>query len=224
MKSLQSSLHPSIWILFILSSLLFVLYPQIDIEFSSLFYDANEKFYLAHKWWVLVIYHSVKYFIIFSLVVAIGVTSYNYFKNRSILNMTGKKLAFLLLVLALGPGLIVNWVFKENFGRARPQNTEIFGASKAFTPAFVISSECETNCSFSCGHASGAFFAIALALLATKRKKLYLSLAIVYGFLVGLGRVIQGGHYLSDVIVSFFVVFIVSKIIYYFMFEKIRVN
>jgi len=224
MKSLLLSVNPLVWIVFIVSSIFFVFYPQIDITISSLFYNVEDTFYLSNEWWIKAIYHSVKFFIIGVLLFFIGLSTYNHFKQTTLLHVNFKKTAFLLLVLALGPGLIVNWVFKENFGRARPQNTAIFGSEKEFTPAFIISNQCETNCSFSCGHASGAFFAIALALLATKRRAFYLSLAIGYGFVVGLGRIIQGGHFFSDVIVSFFVVFIVSKMIYYLMFEKNKID
>ena len=224
MKALLLSVHPLIWILFFTSSLAFVYFAPYDIYFSALFYSEEKGFYLRYEWWVQLFYHSVKFFIIGVLLFYIALIVDSYRKKKKSLHVYLKQLLFLVLVLAIGPGLIVNWVFKENFGRARPQNIIEFGSTKTFSPAYIPTNACETNCSFSCGHASGAFFAIALALLARQRRTLALSTAIGYGFLVGLGRIIQGGHFFSDVVVSFFIVFIVSKMLYYLMFEKIRDN
>ena len=60
-------------------------------------------------------------------------------------------------MLVLGAGLVVNGILKDDFGRARPRDIEAFGGSSQFTPAFVVSHECDRNCSFSSGDGAGAF-------------------------------------------------------------------
>ncbi len=44
--------------------------------------------------------------------------------------------------------------------------------------------------------------------------------AFCYGSIVGLARMYQGRHFLSDVVFSFFFVYITAEILYYRMFEK----
>ena len=110
---------------------------------------------------------------------------------------------YLIAVVAIGPGLVVNVVFKDHWGRARPRDVVEFGGAKAFTPAFVISDQCPKNCSFVAGHPSMAFAMVALALVAARKRRAWLiALALTVGAVVGFGRIVQGGHFLSDVVFS----------------------
>jgi lipid A 4'-phosphatase len=108
-------------------------------------------------------------------------------------------------------------ILKDNFGRARPRDIEEFGGSKHFTPAFVISRECNTNCSFSSGDAAGGFFSLALVMALSRRRRM-LAAAAAFGALVSLSRVASGAHFFSDTVASFFVMLIVADVLYYFMF------
>lgn len=208
-----------IWALFILSSLFFVLFPGVDLEISSLFFQ--EHFLSRHETlWVYFLYYSVKYVIIVTMAAFLILWAYNHFKHKTVGNVNGKVVLYLLLVLALGPGLIVNALLKENWGRARPADIIQYHGEKTFTPAFVMSDQCEKNCSFSCGHAAGAFFMMAPAMLLHRRRKSALALAIFYGVSVGIARIAEGGHFFSDVVVSFFIVYILSRGFYSYLFER----
>lgn len=125
------------------------------------------------------------------------------------------KLLYLLLALILAPGFVVHSVFKDEWGRARPHQTEVFGGTKAFTPAWVMVQQCDKNCSFVSGHAAMGFYVFAFGFLAQGiwRRRLFV-LGCVTGGLVGLGRVIQGDHFLSDVIFSGFIVYFVCWLLY----------
>jgi lipid A 4'-phosphatase len=112
--------------------------------------------------------------------------------------------------------LIVNVVFKDHFGRARPRDIEEFGGSKRFTPAFVISSECDSNCSFSSGEGAAGFFSMALALALSRRRAIFLA-AVAMGSLVSLSRIAAGAHFFSDTVVSFFVMLILSDVLFYYV-------
>lgn len=113
--------------------------------------------------------------------------------------------AFLVLVLVLGPGLVVNAVLKDNWHRARPGHLVEFGGERQFTPAWVISDQCPNNCSFVCGDASIGFSLAALAFL-SRRPRRWLVAGLALGGGLGLMRMAQGGHFLSDVIFSFYAV------------------
>ena len=198
---------------FVMSSLLFVLFPGIDLGISRMFFD--DGFYLAGHWksWIQ---NSVTYFLCLSVFLVVGLFFYNRRRGRDLFGINGKRLIYLLLVLVVGAGMIVNGVFKEDFGRARPRDIVEFGGSKIFTPAFVVSHQCDSNCSFSSGDGAGAFFALALA-LALSRKRAVLLSAFAYGALVSYSRVASGAHFLSDCVVSFFVMLIVADVLYYYV-------
>ena len=197
---------------------LFVLFPQIDLFVSSLFF-AHNAFFLGHTLFATIIYKAT---IILTASFALAIVLLLFIETVWKIHIVRKKvLVYLLLVLLIGPGLIVNVVFKNHFGRARPSQIEYFGGDKKFTPALVIAHQCKKNCSFSSGHAAAAFYFLAFVPLLRGRKKFIAALlATIWGSIVGFVRIIQGGHFLSDVVCSAFVVYGVSLLLYYLLFER----
>jgi membrane-associated PAP2 superfamily phosphatase len=116
--------------------------------------------------------------------------------------------AFVVLGLALGPGLLVNGLLKEHWGRARPAEIAEFGGTAAFTPPFRLADQCATNCSFTSGEAASAATLAMLVLVlfwprATPRgRAALLAAAAPAALAVGLLRMAFGRHYLSDVLFS----------------------
>lgn len=200
---------------FVITSLLFVLYPQIDMMFSGLFFDND--FYASQSAWVDLFYYSVQPLIFLFIISGIILWLYNRFKKRDLFHFHGRHLLYTILVLAIGSGLIVNAMLKDHWGRARPNQIIAFGGDKTFTPAFYLSDQ--DGQSFSCGHGSAAFSLIAVALLMRKRKNFWMGLVITYGTLVSLARIAAGGHFLSDTVVSFFIMYFTAKILYAVMIE-----
>ncbi len=143
---------------------------------------------------------------------------FNRLSRRQLWKVDGKKVCYLSLVLILGAGLIVNVLLKDNFGRARPRDIAEFGGEQVFTPAFVVSRECDTNCSFSSGDGAAAFFSLALA-LALSRKRAWFAAAIGLGIAISLSRIAVGAHFFSDTVVSFFVMLITADVLYHYMFQ-----
>ncbi|MFM1561465.1 MAG: phosphatase PAP2 family protein [Roseibacillus sp.] len=125
-----------------------------------------------------------------------------------------KVAAFLALALLLGPGLVANSIFKENWGRPRPRQVESLGGREKFEPLLTIDKSSDGK-SFVCGHATMGFyfFAGGLALLAARRRKtgiLVLVGAAGYGTFIGVARIVQGGHFASDVLWSAGVIWFTS--------------
>ncbi len=114
------------------------------------------------------------------MVLVCGIYVFNRFSKRMLFGVDGKKVVYLFLVLIIGAGLIVNVMFKDNFGRARPRDIVEFGGSAQFTPAFVVSSACDRNCSFSSGDSAGAFFSLAF-ILAFRRKRATDTVGVGFG-------------------------------------------
>ncbi|ARJ66944.1 hypothetical protein WV31_15305 [Magnetospirillum sp. ME-1] len=185
-----------------------VLFPGIDIAVSSLFFDPASRSFpfrvhplgeFARKTLPLFLFATAG-------LIGLAGTAAAILKRP----VAGIRPAMALLVvgsLALGPGLVVNLILKDNWGRARPSTIAQFNAGhqpdRQFTPALVMSDQCPDNCSFPSGHAALGFWTVSLALLAPRRRRpAALAAAFAFGAAMGLVRIAQGGHFVSDVAFS----------------------
>jgi len=128
--------------------------------------------------------------------------------------------AFMVVLLALGPGLLVNTVFKDHWGRERPREMTRFGGIKAFQQPWERG-EPGTGRSFPSGHAGSAFY-LAMPYFALRRRKPRIAAWIYsggmfYGILMGVARMVQGGHFLSDILWAWGVVHLTAVALYYLM-------
>lgn len=187
---------------------LFTLWPELDLKTSAFFYrPESHDFVGKDNALAMAAYRfipSLSKFLIASVALAL-VTSFILRHPRA--RAWRIRLGFLAAVLALGPGLIVDIVLKDGVGRARPVRIVEFGGNVRFTPAFVLSDQCEQNCSFVSGHASAGFFFASFGFLggaAARRRWTMIGFAL--GGLAGLGRISEGGHFLSDVVFAFYFV------------------
>lgn len=196
--------------LFIASAALFLTWPNLDLIAAAVWYDPATGFPAKDAWWVQLSYQTFKYL---HLYVFFGVL-WLWIASRIWVGRPEaalrRRFAYLLLVMLLGPGLLVNGIFKAEWGRARPHQVVEFGGDKTFTAALVRTDQCEKNCSFVSGHASMGFYLIALAWVF--RDPRWLWAGILLGAYVGLGRMAQGGHFLSDVVFSFWTVYLTATL------------
>ena len=183
----------------LLGGALFVLFPQLDLAFSALFYEPGVGFVYKDLPWVQALYWSfarlqLPILALLVLGLLVGLVHPRVARQRRVL-------WFLLCSLLLGPGLLVNEALKNHWGRARPAQVTEFGGTAQYTPPWQISDQCEKNCSMSSGHAALGFYPLALAWV-LRRRRLWVAVGLTSGAWVGLGRILQGGHFLSDVWVS----------------------
>jgi lipid A 4'-phosphatase len=178
-------------------------YPALDLRFSARFYDAATHQFLLQSSDLTRVFLDILqavglYFpvacALLILLVSINKRSASYCPHR-------KVLCYVLLASVLVPGVGVN-LLKLHFGRPRPVHVEQFGGVLVFSPALVVSGACSRNCSFVSGDAAVGFVPLALALLATHRRRLWINAAFVFGVTVALLKVMQGRHFLSDVVVA----------------------
>ena len=110
-------------------------------------------------------------------------------------------LGFLLVAALIGQGLLVDQGLKNNLGRARPSQVMEFGGDKRFTPALVPSDQCQKNCSFASGHVAATAFLMGFGWLGTRRQhRRWLLVSVLAAGAMGAVRILQGGHFLSDVV------------------------
>ncbi|MCL2655908.1 MAG: phosphatase PAP2 family protein [Betaproteobacteria bacterium] len=194
---------------FLAGALLFSLWPQIDVAISAWFYVPGEGFAWGRHWLVEGIYWFVwggSRIVVVSVPLLLGIS---FWMKRGWLVQRRRWLGFLALAIALGPGLIVDQALKNHWGRARPEQNVMFGGDKQFTPALLPAQQCGRNCSFVSGHATAAFALMSFGWLAgPARRRRWMALAAVTGLAVGLVRIVQGGHYASDVFFAFYAVWL----------------
>ncbi|MEM8838929.1 MAG: phosphatase PAP2 family protein [Pseudomonadota bacterium] len=113
------------------------------------------------------------------------------------------KLGFATVSLLAGPALVTNIILKDNWGRARPRQIEEFGGEATFAPAWDISNQCLSNCSFVSGETSSAIWLFTMVpfLPALWRMRAIVLIGI-YVFIVSAMRIGFGAHFLSDVLLS----------------------
>lgn len=113
-----------------------------------------------------------------------------------------------LLTFVLGAGFVVHTMLKDHWGRPRPKQVTEFGGEQPFRawyqPNFFH--QPEPSKSFPCGHCTMGFFffsaAFALQRTGHRRWAVFFKVyAIVMGCLLGLARIAQGGHFVSDVLI-----------------------
>lgn len=186
------------------AAIVWVSFPGIDLWVSDQFergdYSDARRFYLRE--------HPIPKFLnelveeganVIAFVILFGLV-FTTIAKRPLLKLSKRKYWFLFASFISGPLLVANALFKENWGRARPRDVTEFGGDFMFTPPLMITDQCETNCSFVSGDASLAFTMIAFAFVTPIIRTRWLALATGFGVIIGINRIVQGAHFLSDTV------------------------
>ena len=174
---------------------------DFDIRLLQPFFVPGEGWVSEHTgfWMFLYKYGPLPAILLAALAVIVSVGSFwasSWKKYRKIA-------AFVVLLMLLGPGLIVNTIFKNHWGRNRPEFVHEFGGPKPFRPVWQKGISGDGR-SFPSGHASMGFFLLAPYFIVRKISRrwaiAFLSTGIGCGLVIGLARMVQGRHFPSDVI------------------------
>jgi membrane-associated PAP2 superfamily phosphatase len=195
-------------------SIIFFLFPNIDITISGLFFGQDGSFLASEQDWFIYFIRKMILpllaLLVFFIPIAAAVKQYIY--GEKILNKPLRDWIFLFSCLVLGTGVIVNSIFKSFWGRARPNDTLVFGGEQPFTIPWLNVDYCEANCSFVSGDVS--FFTLSLAILLIFNKQTWNIFAYSAIILISLLRVMEGDHFLSDTIMSFIITYLVIRALY----------
>ncbi|MBA2368092.1 MAG: phosphatase PAP2 family protein [Candidatus Protochlamydia sp.] len=193
----------------------------LDLTFANWSYQGNEfstspllKFifhYAIYPAWIVVGFSA------FGLIGSYFYTPLTYSRRPFL---------YLLLVLAIGSGLIIHAILKDNWGRPRPRQVEEFGGKQSFRAYYEpnLFNPVEPSKSFPCGHCSMGFYFFTFVFLGKYYRRPLLSF-LGWGLAFGLGgalsfaRMAQGGHFFSDVLISALIMWLTALIIYHFLFK-----
>lgn len=202
-------------VLIALTSVFFLLFPRVDVWFSGLFYQPGNGFPVSQLGafiFIRDVNRNLTWIVVVGLVLALAARVVWPLRPAPV---APRDALFILSTLAIGPGLIVNLVFKNNWGRPRPFTVDLFGGDNPFVGAWHMSNYCATNCSFVAGEGSSSIWLLSLIVLVPERWR-PTATKILLGFatVVSLNRIAYGGHFLSDVLLSWWITLAVMAVVY----------
>jgi lipid A 4'-phosphatase len=201
--SLSRLLATSLCLLIV--SVFFLVFPGVDTWVSALFVGEGGGFPIAHLRISADIRLISRIVTIAALAVSMGALLVHLFWRRPVIVLlTPSEALFLLLSYALVPGLVVNGILKEFWGRARPRAlAEFHSGGESFTPAWVFADNCRSNCSFASGEASSAMAMVAIILILPLAWRPAARQFIIPAVIImSVNRIAMGGHFLSDVVIA----------------------
>lgn len=193
----------AILLLLTIAAMLFFANGKLDLQLGQLFYHPDRT---DNKWWEESLalweffYHAAPWLTGFILIPSLGVLVANtYWHKFAAYRMQA---IFAFVVIALGPGLLINTIFKPYWGRSRPREVIELGGKhpfqKIYQPDFGGPGR-----SFPCGHCSVGFSLIIVYWSFRKRNNtialMGLGASLGLGTLMGIGRMAAGGHFASDI-------------------------
>lgn len=184
----------------VILSAYFVLLPGVDLAVSGLFYDPAFGFAASADPVLKALRKSSSWVMGLTLLGLIALAVRGWWTGWR----EARKALFLITGLALASGVVVNGVFKSMWGRARPIQVEAFGGEAEFSGAWRMTDQCLSNCSFVSGEASSAAWLAAVAIVMTPKawRATVIPLAFAYAAALSINRILFGGHFLSDVVLS----------------------
>jgi len=189
-------------ILGIVTGLVFAVDPALDLEVAAFFRDVAARPDVGRLFPAIEVVRDLGPV---ALLAAIGPAAISLtikaVRPKSPTLVSSRAALFLILSLAIGPGLLVNGLLKEGWGRPRPGMVTEFGGDHVFRPWWDPRGTCDSNCSFVSGETSSAVWMTAPAMLAPPAwRAAAVGGALLYGTTIAAVRLLAGGHFLSDVI------------------------
>lgn len=227
MKLLDNNGLPSPRVLIIAAIALapiFIFLPQIDIAIAEhLRSGDNTKFIMQANW--LGDFFALRLMNIMLVLLGLWAASWGLSEitGRFFWGLSRRKYFFSLSSIILSAGLVTNLIFKDIWGRARPVHLVEFGGTKTFSPAFIISDQCSTNCSFFSGDVSFAFSMLAIALVAPEKLQPRLVKGVLlFGIIVSAQRMLRGAHFLSDVIFAAIFTILITQGMKFLILDRVK--
>ena len=186
----------------VLTGLVFAVAPGIDLAVAGFFHGVDVQGTMPRLYRAIKVIRTLEPVVtMLAVAPAAAVLLVKLFWPKRATIMPARAALFLIVSLALGPGLLVNFVLKDHWARPRPGMVANLGGNMTFRPWWDTRGTCPENCSFVSGETSSAVWLAAPALLVPLpwRYAAFAGVA-VYATAIGTMRLLIGGHFLSDVL------------------------
>jgi len=204
------------------TAILFALFPQWDLAIAGYFYS-HGGFPVALQPWARAVRKIGKYLPWLFAGPAFAALALKLVFPQGRMLMPARAAVLIAATLALGPGLMVNGILKEYWGRPRPIHMQAFGGDHAFTPWYSPHGTCPTNCSFVSGEgATGAFLVAPASLVPGPMGVVAMTAAVGFALLGGGLRIAFGGHFFTDVVLSMVLVIFLIAGLRYLLYNRPR--
>ncbi|MEW6516190.1 MAG: phosphatase PAP2 family protein [candidate division FCPU426 bacterium] len=210
----KNFLHPEVWggLAILLALSLPFLFSNADLTLAGLFYHDGWSLGDRQPWAALYTYGTWPGLALsaVALVVFFGSWIWPRWQPKR------RAAALVVLTLLIAPGLLINALGKDFWGRPRPRDVQAFQGNQAFH-RFVHPAGPGQGESFPCGHASVGFLFASLYFVSRRRTLRWgaLGLGLGYGSLMGLARMAQGAHFASDVLWSGGVTYLTAAVLHH---------
>jgi lipid A 4'-phosphatase len=202
-------------------SVFFLAFPETDLLVSGVFYYGETGFAAQDVPFLREVRHLGPFLVRVVAVTCVAVLLVKLLVPGRPPLMPLRQPLFLLTTLILGPGILVNTILKDNWGRPRPRSVEEFGGDLPFQPVWKMTDHCDSNCSFVSGEASAAMWLVATVfLLPVTWRKAALAFLLPLGLVLSVNRVAFGGHFLSDTLISWGLTLLVILGIYHLLYAR----
>jgi lipid A 4'-phosphatase len=198
--------------------LVFGLWPELDLALAAPFYDPERGgFWRAFDPGYGAVRDAAIWLIKLVALAAVVAPVLKLVRPHAPMLVPGRAVILMVLTLALGPGLVSNLIFKENWGRPRPIDVVEFKSEEQFPfrPWWDPRGDCPKNCSFVGGDASAAFWTLAPAsVVPVQWRALAYGAALAFGAGVSALRMAVGAHFFSDVVFAGVFTFLVIWLVH----------
>jgi membrane-associated PAP2 superfamily phosphatase len=175
---------------------------DLDRTLAGQFYAADKGWFLARRpLWAWLYHYGTIPGLVLTLAALTGWCAARFVPSLESLRRPCMVVA---LTAIIAGGLLVNAVFKQYWGRPRPDQTVEFGGQWAYRHILPPGTPGK-GASFPCGHCTMGFVFLSMAAFHRRNKLLAyggITAGIVLGTLISAARVVQGAHFLSDTLWS----------------------
>jgi len=193
----------------------FFAFFDLDLSISRIFFSSQNGWYLGDSQpWRFLYYYGTIPGLTLTIVALIGSI---FVSVIPWLRSCRRHMLLILLVSVFGAGIIVNGILKPYWGRPRPRQVTEFSGQWEFHHPYRPGIPGKGQ-SFPCGHCTMGFLFTTFFFARDRRRWVALvagSFGVIYGLLIGIGRIIQGAHFATDVIWSFGVILLTAMVMHY---------
>ena len=200
--------------------------PALDISAANYFYNGDEHHFSNNAFYEFMYQYGVIPAEI-TAIIAFLVLCLSYlrksFKKWQLPSLV------LVLTMVIGAGVIAHALLKDHWGRPRPRQIVNFGGTQPYRSFYKpnFTHEPEHYKSFPCGHCTMGFYFFALALVFkrldyTRLFYTILVFAFLLGTALGIARMAQGGHFLSDILMGALIMWLTAYVSDWLLYAEKR--